>query len=89
MPTTNLKITLTPNGCALRVFIDGVRVRFTNNKAAVSCQTGKLHSLTWFVSGGPNSMYKIEITDPPQSVATISYTLDNTGKDGGQVWINV
>lgn len=88
MPDVTLKITLDDGGCVIRISIDNKRVTINNNKGSVLLKSEKQYSFVWFVTGMPGDTYKILITDPPQSKTTLSYTLDDTGKDGGQVWLS-
>lgn len=89
MPKATVKFTLTPGGCLIRVSVDHKRINFVSDKGSIELLMGKPYSLVWFVEGLPGSKYKIEITEPTQSKTVLSYTLDDSGKDGGQVWINV
>jgi hypothetical protein len=69
-------------GSLIRVFIDGVRLKFSGTTSSKEVPAGE-HVISWVVRGAPGSSFSVAITAPSSSAFLKEAKLDDTMLDAG------
>jgi hypothetical protein len=89
MSKTKVEIEFKTDAELYRVYIDGKKVIFDNEKCSVELEVGTCYSLTWFVMGEEGAKYSIKIIKPLNIKLFVSRVLDYYKKDAGQFWLEL
>jgi hypothetical protein len=78
MATVKVKAT----GELIRVFIDGIRLKFTGATASKDVSAGE-HVVSWVVRGAAGSSFSVAITAPAEATFSKEAILDTSMLDAG------
>jgi hypothetical protein len=69
-------------GDLMRVFIDGIRLRFSGATASKEVSAGE-HVISWVARGAPGSSFSVAITAPTEATFSKEAKLDTSMLDAG------